>query len=332
METSYEQANKLNRELQSENLKLMASQQLLKIRLSEHVKACSMLQIRLEKTLTEKNELAISVRKLEQENDKLGQHNREIELSAKEREEQLDELLEKLAITETELTDKTEGYKILVQRLKEENTELKQQIAVDLTQQKKRSSIVKGIELATTFKLSKSNSSSSDDSSRLTADDLKQMPKNELLKHVQQLTKRFEALDIVQQRSKAAEQTMNVKYNDALEKIASFETEQDTSPREDVPATCDPIVEPEVQLRAHNRRQAQLSKRHSKSTDKTRSSIKLTQEESKLLRNSMPSKLSRHVENRMKKVKEEENRQQNLSGFLKRLRQGQATNWLRRRD
>ena len=309
---SYEQANKLNCELQSENLKLMASQ------------ACNVLQVKLDTAMAENDELTISVRKLEQENDKLGQHNREIELWAKERMEQLDELLEKLAITETEMSDKTEDYKILVQRLKEENTELKQQIAVDLTQQNRCSSIVNSIELGTTFELSENNNSSFDDSPCVTVDDLQRTSKSELLKNLQQLTQRFEALEVALRRSKAAEQTINAMYDDALEKIAFLETELDATVRV-------LTVQSEAQLRTH--REAQISKRHSKSMDRAYSSVKLSQEEeAKLLRNWVPANPGRHAEDSVKKGKEEEKQQQNFSGFLKRLQQGQATRWLRRKD
>lgn len=118
------------------------------------------------------------------------------------------------------------------------------------------------------------------------------------------------------------------KFNMAMEKIAFLEAE--LSDKENFQATIQKLKdenrdlsqEMEVRLRTHKSKTV---------LERTRSHSITSKLQEEKQRSSASNRVSRNVENRVKKVKEEEKRQQNLMWFLKRLRYSQP-NWMRKKE
>ncbi|XP_008211384.1 nuclear distribution protein nudE homolog 1-like isoform X2 [Nasonia vitripennis] len=300
-----------NETLESENSQL-------KLRLSEQMAVQAKFQAQLHEQKRHNDQLLVCIRKLEQQNDDLEKANRESKTAEEELEMQFNSVLEKLALLQTDVEEK-EGLKVVVQRLKDENKELKQQIQVDTRQYNSNSRLpMKSEEMQ--------NIAISQVFERMMEFDRPQSKKE--MRNMREMEEQVDSLQDALRISKEAQEDIASKFDSAVKKIALLEAE--LSDKKNVQATIQKLQEEnrdlsqemDVRLRAHKSKTL---------LERTRShsiSSKLQEEKQ---RSSAGNRVSRNIENRVKKGKEEEKRQQNLTWFLKRLRYSQP-NWMRRKE
>lgn len=329
LETSFEQSDRRNRELRQTNFKLTTDNEDLKNRVNEQIRMNVALQSEVQDLKLYNDELLQYIRKLEQKNDDLERFNREKTVSEEELETQFNMTLEKLAILETE-ADELENLKIMIHRLQEENKDLRQQIQLEL--QKQNTNTNKSVE-SENEKDIKSNMQNEINMSvnNLVTDGRGEHEYNprrhDALKYLRELELKLECSQKVHPTSKSLEEKLRTKSNFTLKRKSSLEKELREKGSFNTlmrwkDENRDWSKEIESRLRSRNEKNADRSFR-------ARSDSIKYQEEN--LRNSPSNRLSRQIESRVKKVKEEEKRQQNLVWFLKRWRYSQLS-WLRKKE
>ncbi|XP_011504380.1 PREDICTED: nuclear distribution protein nudE-like 1 isoform X2 [Ceratosolen solmsi marchali] len=330
LETSFNQSDRRNCELHKINYKLTVDNEDLKNRLDEQIQIYSTLQSDVQNLKIYNENLLNRIRKLEQNNDDLERFNREKTVSGEELESQFNMTLEKLAFLETEV-DEIESLKCIVQRLQEENRDLRQQIQVE--HQQRNMNIQEDTE----------NGYSQLVCSALQSDNKKYIINNEqideqegqegkvmpcdILKYVRELEQTIECSQQVHSATKASEEKLKCRLNTAIKKIASLENalnEKDGYTTNTIRRMKDEKrdMSQDVDVRLRRHKDKNIDKNPRPRSDSNKDDIQ---------RNSNSSRLGRHIENRVKKVKEEEKRQQNLVWFLKRWRYSHL-NWLRKRE
>ncbi|XP_011298460.1 nuclear distribution protein nudE-like 1 isoform X2 [Fopius arisanus] len=129
LETSLEQSEKSNRELRQRNTRLATEIEQLRTRLDQQTADCSTFQTRASELEAQHEQLLKYIRELEQKNDDLERAHR-INMATEEAiEAKFNSAIEKNALLESELDEK-ESLKIIVQRLMDENRDLKQEFNV----------------------------------------------------------------------------------------------------------------------------------------------------------------------------------------------------------
>ncbi|XP_063981593.1 nuclear distribution protein nudE-like 1 isoform X2 [Diachasmimorpha longicaudata] len=129
LETSLEQSEKSNRELRQRNARLATEIEQLRTRLDQQTVDCASFQTKVSELETQHEQLVKYIRELEQKNDDLERAHR-INMATEEAiEAKFNSAIEKNALLESELDEK-ESLKIIVQRLMDENRDLKQEFNV----------------------------------------------------------------------------------------------------------------------------------------------------------------------------------------------------------
>ncbi|KAG7210669.1 hypothetical protein KM043_012176 [Ampulex compressa] len=129
LETSLEQAEKINRDFRQRNTRLANEVEQLRTRLEQQSADCAMFQGKAQDLQAQHEHLIKYIRELEQKNDDLERAHRVNRVTEEEIEAKFNLAIEKNALLESELDEK-EGLKVIVQRLMDEIRDLKQEIQV----------------------------------------------------------------------------------------------------------------------------------------------------------------------------------------------------------
>ncbi|XP_044008889.1 nuclear distribution protein nudE-like 1-A isoform X1 [Aphidius gifuensis] len=129
LETSLEQSEKTNRELRQRNSRLSTEMEQLRSRLNQQTSDCSVFQSRATELESQHDQLVKYIRELEQKNDDLERAQRINTATEEAIEAKFNSAIEKNALLESELDEK-ESLKVIVQRLMDENRDLKQEINI----------------------------------------------------------------------------------------------------------------------------------------------------------------------------------------------------------
>ncbi|CAL1281347.1 unnamed protein product [Larinioides sclopetarius] len=132
LEAQLTQAEAKNKELTSANSQLKAECERLQAKLNQCQNECSSLREEVQELQLVKEDLQQYVRKLEQKNDDFERATRASLMSLEDFETRLNQAIERNAFLENELDEK-ENMAILIQRLKDEARDLKQELCVNET-------------------------------------------------------------------------------------------------------------------------------------------------------------------------------------------------------